>query len=108
LAEALSAGCPAIVPARTWMARQLARGGGETFEDFHSFLQAVRRLIDDFDSYRRQAEGHKANWRGRHSPDALVAAIVGSKQTTDMAGFPTIARSIPIVASCFGGIRPAA
>jgi glycosyltransferase involved in cell wall biosynthesis len=108
LAEALSAGCPAIVPAQTWMARQLPHGGGETFDDYHTFLQAVRRVIDGFDSYRRQAEGHKANWRARHSPDALVAAIVGSKQTTDMAGFPTVGRSIPIVAGRFGGVRPAA
>ncbi len=105
LAEALSAGCPAIVPARTWMARQLPRGGGEMFDDFDSFLQAVRRVIDGFDSYRRQAEDHKANWRARHSPDALVSAIVGSEQTTDMAGFTTVGRSIPIVAGRFGGVR---
>jgi glycosyltransferase involved in cell wall biosynthesis len=76
LAEALAAGAAAVVPAGTWLADQLPRGGGETFDDFDSFVLAVKRIVDKFDSYRHSAEAFRPIWLKRHSPDALVAALV--------------------------------
>ncbi|HUY35692.1 MAG TPA: glycosyltransferase, partial [Pirellulales bacterium] len=107
LAEALAAGCPAVVPAGTWMARQLPAGGGEMFDDYDTFLQAVRRLIDGFDGYRRQAESHRASWLARHSPDAVVAAIVGGRQTTRTAVSPTIVATSTAAADPIGSQRAA-
>jgi len=108
LAEALASGCPAVVPARTWMARQLPRGGGETFVDFDTFVHAVRRLIDGFDGYRSRAQGHQANWLARHSADALVAAIIGREKTTGTVDSPTAPPLMPILAGRIGTDRRAA
>jgi hypothetical protein len=90
-AEALAVGAPTVVPTGTWMAHQLPRGGGETFHDFPSFVRSVKRLLDDFDSYRAAAMAHRAAWRARHSPEALVAEVVGASQ--NQARFPTVARA---------------
>jgi hypothetical protein len=77
LAEALAAGAATVVPSGTWLADQLPRGGGETFDDFPSFVGAVKRVLDKFDAYRAAAQAHRPLWLKRHSPDALVAAVVG-------------------------------
>jgi hypothetical protein len=77
LAEALAAGAAAVVPAGTWLADQLPPGGGETFDDFDSFVGAVKRVLDNFDAYRAAAQAHRPLWLKLHSPDALVAALVG-------------------------------
>ena len=75
LAEALAMGAPVVVPARTWMAAELPAGAGETFTDFESFVGAVKRVIDNYESYRSAAQAIRDNWRRHHSPDGLVAAI---------------------------------
>lgn len=77
LAEALAGGRPTIVPCGGWMAEQLAPGGGETFDDFESFVAAVKRVIDRYANYAARAQAHSEPWRVRHSPDALIAAITG-------------------------------
>jgi hypothetical protein len=77
LAEALAAGAVSIVPAGTWLADQLPPGGGETFAGFDDFVIAVKRVLDNFDSYRAQAHAYRSAWLERHSPDALVATVVG-------------------------------
>ncbi|HQU43266.1 MAG TPA: hypothetical protein PK867_10665 [Pirellulales bacterium] len=75
LAEALALGAPPVVPAGTWMADQLPPRGGETFDDFDSFVAAVKRVLDHFASYRAAAQAHRPYWREHHSPDAFVAAL---------------------------------
>ncbi|HVX10979.1 MAG TPA: hypothetical protein VHC22_07360 [Pirellulales bacterium] len=77
LAETLAAGAAAVVPAGTWLADELPAGCGETFEDFDGFVRSVKRVLDQFASYRAAAKMNQAGWRRRHSPDALVAALVG-------------------------------
>jgi glycosyltransferase involved in cell wall biosynthesis len=80
LAEALAAGAAAVVPAGTWLADQLPPGGGEVFDDgFETFAAAVKRVLDNFPAYRATAQGNRAAWLNRHSPDALVAALVGER-----------------------------
>jgi hypothetical protein len=78
-AEALAMGAPPVVPAGTWMADQLPPGGGETFGDFDSFVAGVKRLLDNFDGHRRTAQDFRPIWRERHSPDALIAALLGGE-----------------------------
>ncbi|HEX7450068.1 MAG TPA: glycosyltransferase [Pirellulales bacterium] len=81
LAEALAGGRPVVAPARSWMSAQLPPGAGEVFYDEASFCDAVERLIEHYDEYRARAEAHAAAWRAKHSPDALVAALVGAAQS---------------------------
>lgn len=80
LAEALAVGAVSIVPAGTWLADQLPSGGGETFAGFDEFAIAARRVLDNFDSYRAQAHAYRSAWLERHSPDALVATVVGNRR----------------------------
>ncbi|HEX7446486.1 MAG TPA: hypothetical protein VF306_03010 [Pirellulales bacterium] len=78
LAEALAMGAPVVAPASTWMAEQLPAGAGETFTDFNSFVEAVKRVIDGYESHRQAAEAFRPIWRRRHCPDALVAALTAA------------------------------
>lgn len=77
LAEAIAAGIPTVVPADTWMSRQQDEGTGETFTDKSSFIQAVRRIVDDHASYRRRAQAFKHAWLAVHSPANFVAVLLG-------------------------------
>ena len=77
LAEAVAAGRPAVVPASSWLSSQIPLGAGETFHDFESFVEAVKRVIDDYDAYRSRAEAIRSDWAARHSPDRLVAEVAG-------------------------------
>lgn len=85
LAEALATGAAAVVPAGTWMADQLPDGCGETFADLDGFVDAVRRVIDGFPSYYAAAQANQSDWRRRHSPDALVARLLGRNAVTSKA-----------------------
>ncbi len=77
LAEAISGGRPAVVPANSWMSSQLPPGVGETFHDYESFVDAVKRIIDNYDVYRKKAEAFRPNWAAHHSPDCLIARLIG-------------------------------
>lgn len=91
LAEALALGAPPVVPADTWMADQLPSGVGATFDDFDSFVRAVRQILDRFDSYRAAAQRHRSEWRQRHSPDAFIAALLREK--TPASGHKPLAQA---------------
>ncbi len=79
LAEVIAGGRPVVVPEGTWLSANMPAGGGETFQDFISFVDAVRRVADNFEAYRRVMEAARAGWLARHSPRALVEAIMQSK-----------------------------
>ncbi|HQU47217.1 MAG TPA: hypothetical protein PK867_30720, partial [Pirellulales bacterium] len=78
LADAIAGGRPVIVPSQSWMANQLPRGAGETFDDYASFVSAVRKVIDGYAAYSRRAETCRIAWLSEHTPDALVKAVAGS------------------------------
>ncbi len=87
LAEALAAGAAAVVPAGTWLADQLPPGGGETFsDDVATFVAATKRVLDNFPAYRAAAQANRAAWLNRHSPDALIAAVVGERSDASLTG----------------------
>ncbi|HET6882011.1 MAG TPA: hypothetical protein VFI31_17725 [Pirellulales bacterium] len=75
LGEALAAGAVPVVPSRTWLSDQLSRGCGETFDDFAGFVGAVKRVLDNFESYAAKARRRQATWLEVHSPEALVKAL---------------------------------
>ncbi len=76
LAEAIAAGKPAIVPADTWLSRQVAPGAGEAFVDEASFRHCVRKVIDDYTSYHQRASAQKEDWLAIHQPARFVAALL--------------------------------
>jgi glycosyltransferase involved in cell wall biosynthesis len=84
LGEALAAGAAVVVPEETWLADELPPGCGETFQNFGGFVAAVKKVLDDFESYARAAQRYQPLWRERHSPDALVAALVGGPTASSL------------------------
>ncbi|MGH7139565.1 MAG: glycosyltransferase, partial [Pirellulales bacterium] len=82
LGEALAAGAAVVVPEETWLADQLPPGCGETFETFGDFVMAVKQILDDFESYASAASRNRPLWCQRHSPDALVAALVDEPEAS--------------------------
>lgn len=76
LAEAIAAGLPTVVPAESWMSSQHPPGAGETFHDQASFIDAVRRVIVNYESYRRHAQAHREPWLSRHTPAALINELI--------------------------------
>jgi len=81
LAEALAAGVPAVVPKGTWLSSQLPNAVGETFEGYESFVEAVQRVIDGYPTYRAAAQACRPAWLMRHTPDAVVAAVLAAGKT---------------------------
>jgi len=79
LAEALAAGHPVVVPEGTWLAAQVPEGGGETFQDFLSFVAAVQRVVDNFPRYRAAVEAGRAAWLARHTPRALIETLLAAE-----------------------------
>jgi glycosyltransferase involved in cell wall biosynthesis len=84
LGEALAAGAAVVVPEETWLADELPPGCGEAFGTFDDFVAAVRRILDDFESYASAAKRHQALWCQRHSPDALVAALAAGTPSASL------------------------
>jgi glycosyltransferase involved in cell wall biosynthesis len=78
LTEAIAAGKPTVVPDSTWMSAQQPQGSGATFTDIRSFIAGVRHVIDDYDECRRRAQKAAGDWRRRHSPRALVDALLSA------------------------------
>jgi glycosyltransferase involved in cell wall biosynthesis len=81
LADAIAGGRPVVVPSRGWMAGQLPHGAGETFDDYESFVSAVRRVIDNYESYAATALRGRSDWLVQHTPDALLSAVTTRSQS---------------------------
>jgi glycosyltransferase involved in cell wall biosynthesis len=78
--EALAAGKPVIVTADTWMSEELEQhGAGLTFRDADvtSLADAILAAKDQLDQLSHAAVSRRAAWVRRHSPSALVAALLG-------------------------------
>jgi glycosyltransferase involved in cell wall biosynthesis len=77
-AEAVAAGKPTVVPADTWMASEQEPGAGETYSDDRSLPVALRRVCADYSRYRAAAEAARTRWLARHSPENLLAQLLGA------------------------------
>lgn len=78
-AETLGAGIPVVVPADTWMARQVSEfGGGRVFHptDEEGFEKACRQAIEEIDSLTEEAQSARVGWLEKH----------GSRQFLNIVG----------------------
>ena len=79
-AEAVSLGLVNVVPARSWMARQLEAGwgAGVLFDEFTSenVAAALVRASDALPELRIKAEQRKMEWRQQHSIAVLVELVI--------------------------------
>ncbi|VTR93121.1 Uncharacterized protein OS=Cyanothece sp. CCY0110 GN=CY0110_11807 PE=4 SV=1: Glyco_trans_1_4 [Gemmata massiliana] len=81
-AEAVAAGKPTIVSAGTWMSSEQLAGSGEVVRDEHELLRALRNVVADYPNYRAAAAEARTRWLSHHSPENLLAQLVGTKPTT--------------------------
>jgi len=81
LMEAIVAAKPTIVPSTGWLSRQQPPGSGGRFVDQASFIDAVKQLCDQFQSYKRVAERYSSLFRLTHSPERLLAKLL-QKETS--------------------------
>ena len=100
LAESLAAGIPVIVPAGTWLSRQLQpatrwaedlqaaqlnqRSGesvplgavGLAYHEIQEIPDLIRNIVDHYPHYRETAVQFAGEWRDYHNPDRLVEEIL--------------------------------
>ena len=94
LAESLAAGIPVIVPAGTWLSRQLPaseysidtlnQGTGNmapfgavglAYQEVAEIPALIREIVDHYNHYRKTATEFAAEWRQFHNADRLVKEI---------------------------------
>ena len=100
LAESLAAGIPVIVPAGTWLSRQLQPatrraedlqadrlnqrsgqsvplgGVGLAYHEIQEIPDLIRNIVDHYPHYRETAVQFAGEWRDYHNPDRLVEEIL--------------------------------
>jgi len=76
LVEALASGIPVVVPANTWMAKQVNKFRASIYSSPMELTDAVIRLLANFETTSTAADSYKQEWREKHSPDALVNCLV--------------------------------
>jgi len=78
-AEAVAAGKPVIVTEDTWMSDQLENYGGGVFvrnRDVDDLVRAIAEMRDRYGELRKAALMTRTAWRNKHSPEALLAAVM--------------------------------
>jgi glycosyltransferase involved in cell wall biosynthesis len=86
MTEALAAGKPVIVPARTWMAHQMPSGCGENFTDMASLADAVRKIVAYYPNYHANVQRQRSGWLEKHSPAALLKCLIQETPCQKQAG----------------------
>jgi|GEM_PF-2166396 len=89
LTEAIAAGVPTIVPAKTWLESQQPVGTGLTFDGLENFLIQTKSIIDNYASFSVKAYSSKDVFLNHHDPKNLIKNV--TKNKTTMVG-PTGAR----------------
>jgi glycosyltransferase involved in cell wall biosynthesis len=75
LVEALAAGIPAIVPAETWLARQLLVDVGAVYHDVWEIPALIRRIVGDYGRYVQASQAFAPGWRAKHNAASLVQML---------------------------------
>ncbi|WP_088243806.1 glycosyltransferase [Calothrix rhizosoleniae] len=75
LVESLAAGKPVVVPAGTWMAKQVDNSTARIYSSPKELPDVVSKMITNFDQFTEAALLYRQQWRQKHSPDALVKCL---------------------------------
>ncbi len=76
LVESLAAGKPVVVPADTWMAKQVDESRASIYHSPGEIPDAVNRLLRNLDQFAEAAAQYQIIWRAKHSPDGLVKCLM--------------------------------
>ncbi len=75
LAEALAAGRPCIVPAGSWMSRQISDGTGLSYDGEQDLIAQLDRLRKEIDPMKARCRDRSEAWLAHHSPENLVRTL---------------------------------
>jgi glycosyltransferase involved in cell wall biosynthesis len=84
LAQALAAGRVVIVPAGTWMARQVHPSASLLFAE-GGLAAAVEAAVEGWDELSRAAQDRAAQWRAEHDPEKFLAQLLGARRQTKIS-----------------------
>lgn len=77
LAEAMALGKVAVVPADTWLSRQIERsGGGVVFDSPEELPQKVAEAIRNFESLHQKAVAFVPEWRSFHNIENYMKILM--------------------------------
>ncbi|MBD2363483.1 glycosyltransferase [Anabaena minutissima FACHB-250] len=76
LVESLTAGKPVVVPAGSWMAKQVDESRASIYESPGELHDAVIKILKDFQKFAQSASDYRTLWRAKHSPSALVKCLI--------------------------------
>jgi len=79
LVEALAAGIPPIVPADTWLARQVPADVGLAYTDIRQVPGLIREVIGHYDRYRAAALAFSEGWIRKHNAANLVEMLLAPR-----------------------------
>jgi hypothetical protein len=75
LTEAIAAGVPTIVPAKTWLSNQQPNGSGLPFDGLQDFLIQTKNLIDLYPVFLEKAKLAKIEWQKKQDPKDLIKEV---------------------------------
>ncbi len=77
LAEAMALGKVAVVPAETWLARQIERsGGGVIFDSPEELPQKVEEAVRNFEQLHKKAVAFVPEWRNFHNIENYMKILM--------------------------------
>lgn len=76
LTEALAAGKPVVVPAKSWLAEQVDDSRASIYQDPQGLPESVRRLLEDLPTFTQKAQEFSQHWRSIQSPDYFVECLL--------------------------------
>lgn len=74
--EALAAGKPVIVPANTWLAKQVDESRAKVYFSSKEIKANVVEIVKNLDKYTQSAQEFSKGWQQKHSPDALINCLL--------------------------------
>lgn len=82
LVQALAAGRVVVVPAGTWMARQVHPAASVLFAE-GGLTAAIEAAVEGWDELSRAAQNRAAEWRAEHDPGKFLAQLLGVQRQTE-------------------------
>ncbi len=84
LTESLAAGKPVVVPANTWLSKQVDSSRAGIYEHPDEIASAVIKILEDFEQFSEAAYQYRLSWQEKNSPDALVKCLIQEKTFTSL------------------------
>ncbi|HAC66149.1 MAG TPA: glycosyl transferase family 1 [Cyanothece sp. UBA12306] len=76
LTEALAAGKPVVVPANSWLAKQVDSSRAVSYGEVNEIPKSIIKIIENLASFTEAAQQFSCPWKEKNSPDSLVKFLL--------------------------------